>query len=149
MQKILFIFFIFFNIIIFAQVDSSEDLIEWTESGKLEWSNFQCEPDENLKHIAVTSSYITISFQQVGFSEAKITVRTLFDKTESWVKHEADYILKHEQLHFDIKELYSRKLRKAITEAQCNNIKELKMTCLDLHDKYEIEVNNYQSLYDD
>ncbi len=41
-----------------------------------------------------------------------------FDRQRSWVKNEAklDYVLRHEQGHFDIFEVYTRKIRKALSE---------------------------------
>src|SRR5699024_5538989 len=40
--------------------------------------------------------------------------------SESWVKEnkKSDYLLKHEQLYFDICELYARKIRKIFKENQ-------------------------------
>ena len=45
-------------------------------------------------------------------------MRAYFEKKESWYKQDAhtDYHLAHEQLHFDVTELYARKLRKALSE---------------------------------
>ena len=57
---------------------------------------------------------------------------TFFDPRESWVKSEkksAD-LLKHEQLHFDIAELFARRLKKRL-------------------DKAPFTTDNYQRLTDD
>jgi predicted secreted Zn-dependent protease len=47
-------------------------------------------------------------------------VVTKFYKNTSWVisDKKSDYILNHEQLHFDLAEVYSRKYRKALQAAK-------------------------------
>jgi hypothetical protein len=48
----------------------------------------------------------------------KIEIKTVFNEDKSWkdVKKINDYILLHEQKHFDIAELFVRKFRKAVAE---------------------------------
>ena len=49
-----------------------------------------------------------------------IDVEAYFDPTESWVVRgsRSEYLLQHEQLHFDITELHARKLRKLLQDHQ-------------------------------
>jgi predicted secreted Zn-dependent protease len=48
---------------------------------------------------------------QKGF---KYSITCVFDKNSSWGRIKTDYILAHEQAHFDIAELYARTLYKQI-----------------------------------
>lgn len=53
------------------------------------------------------------------FRAGKVFVQSVFNTNESWVVPEGrnDYVLRHEQIHFDITEIYSRKLRKELDDA--------------------------------
>ena len=65
--------------------------------------------------VASTSSGIAYSYREVnGDKRIKINVFCNFYPQKSWQsKNDAtDYILKHEQTHFDISELYKRILKK-------------------------------------
>ena len=105
---------------LFASVDSDADIIYWDGIDRLSWADFEAEPRMDIENFhALTSSGI-IDYK--GCKEGVITYkfRAYFEKDESWVKEEAitDYHLAHEQLHFDITELYTRKLRKLLSELE-------------------------------
>lgn len=115
-MKILgFLFLIFsFNSIAFAQ---SEQLkIRWNEQRNLTWADFKAEPDESISYSANTNSGMGYSWNYStasGKPELNHEVFTNFYPNLSWVKdiQNEEYLLAHEQLHFDISELHSRKLR--------------------------------------
>jgi FtsZ-binding cell division protein ZapB len=100
--------------------------IYYSEEHDLKWRDFQGEVD-----IASTSFSLATAVSKIDIIARKIyqgdTVKFLvlnrFDKRVSWVKEPYDtssYLLKHEQLHFDISELYARKIRRRLTEIQSN-----------------------------
>ena len=97
---------------------TTTDTIYWTEDYKLTWNDFKGQPDYNIKSISALSS--SGLMHSKGCKEGKIIYEVLsyFEKKESWVKSEAytTHHLKHEQIHFDITELYARKLRRALAE---------------------------------
>ena len=78
--------------------------------------------------VASTSSGIAYSHWEVnGDKRIKINVFCNFYPQKSWYsKNDAtDYILKHEQTHFDISELYKRIYKERIDETQfSDNMKE-------------------------
>lgn len=101
----------------FAQYD--EYKIPWKEDKKLSWSDFKAAPDDNSNFHASTSSGLSFSWslKKTGKdSEFIYEVGSSFHPDHSWVKEGApsDYLLAHEQLHFDITELFARKLRKEL-----------------------------------
>ena len=53
-------------------------------------------------------------FRDTDTSRYTYKVKAVFNRYKSWTLDTTKYILAHEQLHFDIGELYARKLRKAI-----------------------------------
>ncbi len=94
--------------------------VTWTPEVKLSWDDFQATPHEsNGKVAALTCSIITYKYHCEG-EELIISVFAEFSKELSWVKPEAksDYVLKHEQLHFDITELYARILEEELAMRQ-------------------------------
>jgi len=92
-------------------VIQSNNLIPWSASRKLEWSDFKGTPDPLSHNAALTSSNINIDF---GYDEKgfQYTIKCNFDKNRSWVRIRNNDVLAHEQGHFDIAEIYARKLNK-------------------------------------
>jgi len=98
-------------------MDNDDHLrIDWNANHRLKWSDFQGVPDyENWRVAAVTSSLIQFSYY-CDNGVLKCDSKAVFMKDNSWVKKDevdADYLV-HEQLHFDITELYARKMRKML-----------------------------------
>lgn len=116
---------------VFVGVNSSEDTMTWNESRKLTWADFKANPNPSSDAVALTASGITFGYSVktsgkriVGFSTS---VEAHFYPNKSWyLKDKGDeYILGHEQLHFDITELYVRKFRQQLERLVVNqNIKE-------------------------
>ncbi|WP_242135400.1 DUF922 domain-containing protein [Aestuariivivens marinum] len=105
-----------------GQVKKYEKEIEWSPDRKLIWDDFKGIPNiENFpKALAVTNSAIIFEPSSINpFKDGKLFVRTIFINHGSWVlpKGKSDYVLRHEQIHFDITEIYSRMLRKAFSDA--------------------------------
>lgn len=92
---------------------SPSNLIEWNAARKLTWGDFKGVPDVNSPNAALTSSSINIEF---GYNNTSLTysIKCRFNQTKSWGRIKNDYILSHEQGHFDIAELHARKLQKAL-----------------------------------
>lgn len=89
----------------------------WTENRKLSWSDFKGEAMEHAAEVAMTASSVEFSYYTKG-NQITWTVMAKYFPTLSWSKEnkQTDYVLKHEQLHFDITELYARLFRKRLSE---------------------------------
>jgi hypothetical protein len=97
-----------------------ENDIPWAASRRLIWSDFKSQPDRNATNAALTSSKIIFNY---GYGDDKgftYHISCVFDKTSSWGKVKTEYILSHEQGHFDIAEIYARKLNKALKHYSFN-----------------------------
>ena len=94
---------------------SEDGLIPWNASRKLTWDDYKGEPDPQADAAASTTTLLTVSykFSRNNFSFA---IRSGFDPTRSWGTHRTAYILSHEQGHFDIAEVYARKLFQKLSE---------------------------------
>jgi len=117
---------IFVPLLIFlciAPVKNDNEKIAWSESKKLTWEDFRGEFAGDNGFVASTNSGISFSYSYAVRNqelELTYTVKSNFYPDLSWYMpgHVDDYILKHEQTHFDISELHARKLRKQLAETQ-------------------------------
>src|ERR1017187_5285211 len=94
------------------------DKINWDKNRKLTWDDFkEPVPDMHTSTVAYTNSGYSYKLSYNNDS-ASFIFECYFDKTKSWVKKELanDYILKHEQGHFDITYCNSLRLRKTLKE---------------------------------
>src|SRR5258708_6369153 len=98
----------------------ADDTIHWSASRRLVWSDFKGRPDNTRDDAALTSSGIEFGYsynERDGFSWH---IACLFEKDKSWVRIKDDYILAHEQGHFDITEIFARKLNKELAAYRVN-----------------------------
>jgi Bacterial protein of unknown function (DUF922) len=93
----------------------SQDSTVWNAGAKLTWADFKGKVDSGSSFIAVTVSGIQykLRFDNRGLSDSVFAV---FYKAESWVKAPTEKALAHEQVHFDITEVFARRLRKRFGE---------------------------------
>lgn len=109
------VYFIFLAIIpLLGHSQSKEgNLILWSPDASLKWSDFQGNADMAYGGTALTSGKILYSADYIDDS-LTIVLECYFDKELSWLKNgdSTDYLLRHEQLHFDLFEAYARKMRK-------------------------------------
>ncbi|GAB5401619.1 MAG: hypothetical protein Aureis2KO_32040 [Aureisphaera sp.] len=86
----------------------------WDESNKLEWSDFKGEVPQE-RGLKIANSYINIEIEgEVYKGEIpNLKIVPYFLKNESWTTVSDKITLNHEQLHFDISELYARRMRKS------------------------------------
>jgi hypothetical protein len=98
----------------FSQSNKCADCIPWNENRKLEWSDFKGKPKKASPNEALTDSGMSIELKCDGTS-AEAVIKCFFSPSKSWTKStDSDYLLAHEQLHFDITELFVRKLRQKL-----------------------------------
>jgi len=134
-----------FPLLILSQLD--DDFIKWQETRKLTWEDFKADPLKLGNTAAMTTTHLGFSYNvSNGTVTYKIDCR--FEKNKSWGLVKNDWILKHEQGHFDIAEIFARKLNKLITEYQFNRTsfqKDLDVLYKSVVDEKE----KFQQQYDD
>jgi hypothetical protein len=93
----------------------NEELISWNEGKKLTWADYKGMAKTGTDAAASTATYLGIeyNFNNKGFG---YRITCSFSKNKSWGLHKTDYILAHEQGHFDIAEIYARKLNKKMSD---------------------------------
>ncbi|ELR70574.1 hypothetical protein C900_03555 [Fulvivirga imtechensis AK7] len=108
-----------------AQTDSQK-YIEWTPSYQLNWNDFAGQPGAGAIGDAGTAVAIKAK-PYIEKSKIHYIVHALFDKHKSWYRDKSPSLLAHEQLHFDLAELYARKARKKIIEIALTGETDLKV----------------------
>lgn len=108
--------------ILYNAASADNNIICYTPNNKLAINDFKGMPDENSVAVAITSSGISFKagFIKSGLKATlKMTVSCNFDKNLSWMKEHGknEYILRHEQHHFDITYLSALAFIKKLKEA--------------------------------
>lgn len=102
-----------------AIAQNKEELLEWDAARRLTWADYKGKPDPDSDAAASTASTLAISYN-ISTSGFSFKIESYFSKTRSWGLHKTDYILSHEQGHFDIAEIFARKLNKKMSEYRFN-----------------------------
>ena len=132
--------------------NDTEPVMSWSESYKLSWNDFKGEPRYNIGAVATTASGISFGFsirqsnsRVVGFTTE---IYAHFYPEQSWYKPEKadNHILGHEQLHFDITELYARKFRQRVSKLTVS--KNIKSELNRIHKTINKELAALQDKYD-
>ncbi len=114
-------------------------LILWGREVKLTWEDFQGNFDVNVarknpleqdkvieeegRRTLTHTEMDAYCFHQISFASRyagdsmTFEVKTMFDKSKSWKNTNSEYILNHEQRHFDLGEVYARKFRKYLFDS--------------------------------
>jgi len=107
-------------------VDAALEELTWNEFYDLQWDDFQGKPDKDSNGDAATAVHIKAKPFLVR-KKIHYDVVAIFNRRKSWSRDQSSSLLAHEQLHFDIAELYARKIRQKVeqmTHAGINDIKE-------------------------
>jgi hypothetical protein len=156
MKLFIFLLLLCFSTSAFYQ---QEDVILWNKNQRLSWKDFTGLADEKSSYYAATFASIRYRYQYSSTGKVynvKFEVYSYFTKSKSWSKKERQSValLQHEQLHFDITELYARKLKEELernkyTENYKSEIAEIfnikKRELKQMEDKYDEETNHSQN----
>lgn len=94
---------------------STADYIIWDESRPLSWEDFRGVVNDASHADAATAIHISAK-PYLQKKKIYYVVDACFVPDKSWSREESETLLRHEQLHFDLAELYARKVRKKISE---------------------------------
>lgn len=126
--------------------DDDKAIIPWITERKLAWNDFESTPEKNTDAVASTSTSLGISYKVLD-NQLTYHISCNFSKDKSWVLLKTDYILAHEQGHFDITEVFARKLNKELSEYQFNP-ESFKQDISNIYQSVVDEKESYQEAYD-
>ncbi|MCJ8165092.1 DUF922 domain-containing protein [Pontibacter sp. E15-1] len=117
---------------------ASMEQVVWSADRRLTWDDFKAVPEAGNPHHALTAANLAVNTKctQNSFT---YQVNCVFLPTASWTKNtRSGKLLRHEQLHFDLTEVYARQLRKELAQLNCANQKEkLKGTVRDVFARWK------------
>ena len=127
MKILLALTFSFYSVALFSQETSG---IEYSLAGVFNWDMFRGKI--NQRHIAemgpntgaVTVSSLSYKTIHIQGKTIKIKISAEFNPLESWTRYpkleHPEEALNHEKRHFDICEIYARKIRQVVSQAHLN-----------------------------
>jgi hypothetical protein len=92
---------------------SQESFITWNDKKPLQWLDFAGPVKDSSTFDAESFAEVKFTYTFNSLYDFKFEVNATFNKNTSWYKKETQSLslLKHEQLHFDIAELFAKKLK--------------------------------------
>lgn len=128
-----------------------EESYAWDANRKLTWNDFKGVVPPDSAPAATTASGISYKYSaNLLHHEVQLDfeVNAFFYPNESWYKPKVcnDLILSHEQLHFDISELFARKMRKRLNETSFSD--NVKAEIRSIYKETLKELSDFQDCYD-
>jgi hypothetical protein len=124
----------------------SHEMLEWNEFYQISWEDFEGKPSKDSRGDAATAVKIK-AVPHYFKDQLRYDVYAYFNRKASWARGHSDALLKHEQLHFDIAELYARKIRKKISDLSERGVKDVQVINKAINDLME-ESNEIDQRYD-
>jgi hypothetical protein len=121
------------------------DTVIWQKDSMLNLSDFKAKVGRDYAGCAAT--FILIEPVEEN-GNMLFSVQAVLMKSKSAIIKTSDYILKHEQLHFDICELYARKLRQMMLETDFTKVKNIQNEIQKMYNKVNTEFVKCENKYD-
>ncbi|HXU27664.1 MAG TPA: DUF922 domain-containing protein [Bacteroidia bacterium] len=130
--------------------DDKKDLILWSSAYKLQWQDFKGNVQGGSTLKAMTWSTIELETKKIDANGIVLNISASFIKNQSWRQKNFsdDFVLKHEQTHFDITEVYARKLRKKLSETKFSSTKQAQQQIQSIYNELFRESSGEQKKYD-
>jgi hypothetical protein len=122
------------------------DTIIWKQDSLLHKEDFKAK-GKNSGPLGYANTGIFMYAGESG-GELLFNIEALFIKSKSYITQYSEYVLKHEQIHFDICELYARKLRQKFTETNFAKVKNLDAETTKMYTKISAELFKEEEKYD-
>ncbi len=141
-MRFCYIIFLFFVSISFVQDDNA---MVWQKKRKLTWNDYRGKPQHNRFAAASTVYSMYRHIYKDANGNITASIKACFYPTDSWKgNYIDDALLAHEQKHFDIVELYARKLRKQLMQIKVRSEEDAQQKLDSLHKIIDAEMDAYQ-----
>ena len=128
------------------ELKGEEEYIDWQQGRPLNWADFEAPVNRESDAAALTSTFLGFQYR-VKDNVFTYNIACRFAKKRSWGLIKNEWILNHEQGHFDISELFARYLHQAIIEYPLN-LKYLKRDLDNIYQEHMQLKEEFQNLYD-
>lgn len=107
------LFTILFISLLATTAKAQDSTFVWTENRTIQWDDFLGQANDSSSYDAEVFAEVCYKYEFSKKRSPKFEVFALFNRSTSWCKpgRQTESLLKHEQLHFDIAELYALKLK--------------------------------------
>ncbi len=129
--------------------------MSWSKDKKLTWDDFRGSIPHDADEVTAAATYCGIGFETNTFNSAhpealKVNVYNTFYLDDSWARPEErnEKVLAHEQGHFDLCELFTRKLRQRMSLLKANPAT-LKTTLANIYEELQEEYRREQESYEE
>lgn len=123
-----------------------ESSIPWSPNRKLTWDDFMSQPKYGSEAVALTSTALGLTYKAAP-SGLQYQITCSFTKHKSWATMKTSYILAHEQAHFDITELFARRLHQALSAYEFQ-ARSFKADIASIYKRVVKEKEEFQKEYD-
>jgi hypothetical protein len=153
MKKIAFAFVLLLSQVAFAQRSDITPKIKKLRNDTIVWRADSLLTKDDFKSkskgaaLGFTASGIFLYPSENG-GALVFYVEAIFMKSKSYITKYSDYVLKHEQLHFDVCELYARKLRQKISETDFKKVRNVQQIIQNMYTRNMQEFSKEQEKYD-
>jgi hypothetical protein len=128
--------------------DKNGEFIDWSANRRLDWNDYKCSPDPNSDAAATTTTYLGLEYKYSSDNSFTYKIDCKFSKDKSWGLYKNNHILGHEQGHFDITEIFARKLNKVISEYRVNK-RTYQRDLESIYNDITREKEDFQNQYDE
>lgn len=122
-----------------------EDTILWNADYQLTKDDFKAVAKKGYAGYAVTLIYL---YTKETDGEMQFVVEALFSRTRSALAINSEYGIKHERGHFDICEIYARKLRQRMLKKNFLKVKNINAEINEMYNQINTELKEAQDKYD-
>jgi hypothetical protein len=147
LKALQFLLFIFISCLSKAQTNAGDTLVKWDAKNKISWSDFTIKDTTN-RYAAECLTFFKANFYLKNDS-VFCQVIAYLNADRSWRKPDlqtdGSYAINHEQKHFDITEIFARKIRKELINSTANEQEVQNIyfsnakACRDFQDLYDKE----------
>jgi len=135
-----------------TNASNTKPVIFYTPGNKLTWNDFNGKPDVQSDAVSISNAGIGFNmafYTKYNLTTLKILVDCNFSKADSWVKkgNKTNYILNHEQHHFDIAYIFAMKLIHDLKAAKYNK-KDYSNTIERIYNTTQAALLTMQNQYD-
>jgi len=143
---LLSIFFLSFGVLNYEKINNG--VLNWKER-QLSWQDYKIVDMGLNEHSANTKTRIKVNCNTKG-DYLECSINSLFERSKSWVVKDSksEYLLNHEQRHFDITEYYSRNLRQRLINHKFNSFNSLELELKIMYNSCDYSKDSLQDLYD-
>lgn len=146
-----FFFFLLVSCSLLAQ-KPIQDTVTYRNYNILKWTDFKADVPENTPFSASVSTGMSYKWSYStsrGVIDFRYNIEAKLYRNFSWSIYDKDKeaVLKHEQIHFEITELFARKFRKALEEYEIG--RSIRNDVTKIYENLEKERVAMQLLYDE